>query len=81
MINFETVVNLIGETRTKTGLKVKAILDTNQYETGVELSKKDMDQLHLTRHRTHPDWNYTLSPRSTPSAKPLYTSRIVQIII
>ena len=63
LINFETVVNLIGETRTKTGLKVKAILDTNQYETGVELSKKDMDQLHLTRHRTHPDWNYTLSPR------------------
>ena len=63
MINFETVVNLIGETRAKTGLKIKAILDTNQYETGVGLSKKNMDQLHLTRHRTHPDWNYTLSPR------------------
>jgi hypothetical protein len=63
LINFETVVNLIGGTRTKTGLKVQAILDTNQYETGVELSKKDMDQLHLTRHKTHPDWNYTLSPR------------------
>ena len=63
LINFETVVNLIGGTRTKTGLKVKAILDTNQYETGVELSQKDMQQLHLTRHKTHPDWNYTLSPR------------------
>ena len=63
LINFETVVNLIGGTRTKTGLKVKAVLDTNQYETGVELSKKDMDQLHLTRHKIHPDWNYTLSPR------------------
>jgi hypothetical protein len=63
LINFETVVNLIGGTRTKTGLKVKAILDTNQYETGVALSKKDMDQLHLTRHKIHPDWNYTLSPR------------------
>jgi hypothetical protein len=63
LINFETVVNLIGGTRTKTGLKVKAILDTNQYETGVELSNKDMDQLLLKRHKTHPDWNYTLSPR------------------
>jgi Rhodopirellula transposase DDE domain len=63
LINFETVVNLIGGTRTKTGLKVKAILDTNQYETGVELSKKDMDELLLRRHKTHPDWNYTLSPR------------------
>ena len=64
LINFETVVNLIGGTRTKAGLKVRAILDTNQYETGVELSQKDMDQLLLTRHKTHPDWNYTLSPHS-----------------
>lgn len=64
LINFEAVVNLIGGTRTKTGLTVKAILDINQYETGVELSKKDMDQLHLTRHKTYPDWNYTISPRS-----------------
>ena len=63
LINFETVVNLIGGTRTKTGLKVKALLDTNQYETGVELSKKDMDELLLRRHKTHPDWNYTLSAR------------------
>ena len=64
LINFETVVNLIGGTSTRAGLKVKAILDTNLYETGVELSKKDMDQLRLTRHKTHPDWNYTLSPRT-----------------
>jgi Rhodopirellula transposase DDE domain len=64
LINFETVVNLIGGTRTKTGLKVKAVLDTNPYETGVELSRKDMDELHLTRHKTHPDWNYTLAPRT-----------------
>ena len=65
LINYETVVNLIGGTSTQAGLKVKALLDTNQYETGVELSKADMDQLHLTRHKTHPDWNYTLSPRPT----------------
>jgi hypothetical protein len=63
LINFETVVNLIGGTSTKAGLKVKAILDTNQYETGVELSKKGMEELNLTRHKTTPDWNYTLSPR------------------
>jgi transposase len=60
--NYETVVNLIGSTRTKTGLKVKAILDTNQYETGVEVSKEQMAKLQIRRHKTHPDWNYTLSP-------------------
>ena len=64
LVNFETVVNLIGGTRTNTGLKVKAVLDTNQYETGVQISKEDIDQLRLKRHKLHPEWNYTLSPRS-----------------
>jgi Rhodopirellula transposase DDE domain len=68
LINFETVVNLIGGTRTRTGLKVKAILDTNQYETGVELSKKNMEQLRPTRHKTHP--GSTTRFRPAMSAKP-----------
>jgi len=64
LINYETVVNLIGGTRTRGGLKVKAVLDTNQYETGVEVSKEDIVQLRLKRHKVHPDWNYTLLPRT-----------------
>ena len=64
LVNYETVVNLIGGTRTRGGLKVKAVLDTNQYETGVEVSKEDIDQLRLKRHRVHPDWNYTLLLRT-----------------
>jgi hypothetical protein len=64
LVNYETVVNLIGGTRTRGGLKVKAVLDTNQYETGVEVSKEDIGQLRLKRHRVHPDWNYTLLPRT-----------------
>jgi hypothetical protein len=64
LINFETVVNLIGGTRTRTGLKVKAVLDTSQYETGVEISKQEIDQIRLKRHKVHPDWNYTLLPHS-----------------
>ncbi|MBK5294496.1 MAG: ISAzo13 family transposase [Acidobacteriia bacterium] len=64
LVNFETVVNLIGGTRTRAGLKVKAVLDTNQYDTGVEVSKEDIDQLRLKRHKVHPDWNYALLPRT-----------------
>jgi hypothetical protein len=63
LVNFETVVNLIGGTRTRMGLKVKAVLDTNQYETGIEISDEDIDQLRLKRHKVHPAWNYTLLPR------------------
>jgi hypothetical protein len=64
LINFETVVNLIGGTRTRTGLKVKAVLDTSEYETGVEISKEEIDRIRLKRHKVHPDWNYTLLPQS-----------------
>jgi len=64
LINFETVVNLIGGTRTRTGLKVKAVLDPSEYETGVEISKEEIDRIRLKRHKVHPDWNYTLLSQS-----------------
>ena len=64
LVNFETVINLIGGTRTRTGLRVKAVLDFNQYETGVEISDEDMDRIRLKRHKVHPNWNYTLLPQT-----------------
>ena len=60
---FETIVNLIGGTRTRSGLKVQAILDTNPYPTGVEISDDEIDKLRIKRHAKLPAWNYTLSPR------------------
>ena len=63
-INYETIVNLIGATKTKTGLRVKAILDTNEYETGVKVTRSQMESLCIRRHKTHPDWNYTLEPHA-----------------
>jgi hypothetical protein len=62
LLNYETVVNLIGATRTRSGLQVKALLDTNQYEIGNEVSTAEFKQVNLRKHRVHPDWNYTISP-------------------
>jgi len=31
LINYETIINLIGGTKTRTGLKVRAVLDTNEF--------------------------------------------------
>ena len=62
LVSYETVVNLIGGTRTRSGLKVKALLDTRDYETGQEVSTKQMGELRLRGHSFHPDWNYTLLP-------------------
>ena len=63
LINYETIINLIGGTKTRTGLKVKAVLDTNEYETGIKVSDEQLDEIQLWRHKVHPTWNYTISPR------------------
>ena len=64
LLNFETVINLIGGTHTQSGLKVKAVLDIDRYETGIATPAEEIDKLRLKRHRTHPHWNYTLLPRN-----------------
>ena len=63
LVNYETIINLIGGTRTRTGLKVKAVLDTNEYETGLKVSEEQLAGIRLRRHKLHPAWNYTISPR------------------
>ncbi len=65
LVSYETVVNLIASTRTKSGLRVKAVLDEREYEAGVKISDEDMARLNLKHHRTHPNWNYTIAPRSS----------------
>jgi len=64
LVSYEAVVSLIGSTRTRSGLKVKAVLDTRDYETGHDVTAKQIEQLQLKRHTFHPDWNYTLLPQS-----------------
>jgi hypothetical protein len=49
LLNYETVVNLIGATRTRSGLQVKALLDTNQYEIGNEVSTAEFKQVNLRK--------------------------------
>lgn len=66
LVSYETVVNLIGATRTRTGLRVKATLDPRVYEAGVKISDEEMERINLRLHRVHPKWNYTISPRSLP---------------
>ena len=62
LVSYETVINLIGATRTKGGLRVKAALDAGTYELGVKIPDAKMERLNLRPHRTLPQWNYTLRP-------------------
>jgi hypothetical protein len=56
-------VNLIASTTTRTGLIVKAALDTNHYETAIKVSDQQLCRVRLKPHAFHGDWNYTISPR------------------
>jgi len=60
---FETVVQLIGHTRTTTGLRVRAKLDKGTYPTGVTFTKAQMKRLSLHKDDFHGEWNYELRPR------------------
>jgi hypothetical protein len=61
---YETALNYIRTTKTKTGLRVKAYLVQKQYPKGEKISDESMDQLNLTRSEILPKWNYTLHPSS-----------------
>ena len=63
LLSLQAIVNLIANTTTRTGLVVKAALDTERYETGVKVSDADLARLRLTPLPFHGEWNYTLSPR------------------
>ena len=67
LTSHEVIVNLIGATTNKRGLKVQARLDTGSYPLGVKITKAEVAAVSLTRHEFHGDWNYTVHPR-TPGA-------------
>jgi hypothetical protein len=62
LTSYEAVLNLIGSTRTKAGLKVKAVLDPKDYETGVKIPDEEMKRLNIRHHHINPRWNYTIRP-------------------
>jgi hypothetical protein len=62
------VVELIGATKTKTGLTVQCVLDERTYEKGIKISKAQMRTLAIVADTFHPEWNYAIkSRRPTPT--------------
>ena len=58
------VVELIGATTTKTGLKVECALDERTYAKGIKVRQAEMKALDITGNAFHPEWNYTFTPRT-----------------
>ena len=65
LVSRAVVVNLIGSTRTKTGLRIQAELDTNRYEQGIKVTDDEMQSVRLERDKFHGDWNYRIEPHAS----------------
>jgi Rhodopirellula transposase DDE domain len=54
---------VIAATTTRTGLRVKAALDTRRYATALDVPDEVFARLRIIPHAFHGDWNYTIAPR------------------
>jgi len=64
LVSHEVIVNLIGHTTTRQGLRVQAELNTKVYPTGTKVSDATLATVRLQPATFHGDWNYTITPRS-----------------
>jgi hypothetical protein len=58
------VVELIAATTTTAGLTVRCELDLRSYPKGIKVTDLEMAALNITSDAFHPEWNYTIAPRS-----------------
>ena len=62
-ISRSVIVNLIGNTKTTTGLHIKAALDRHLYDIGLKVTDEQLAAIRIKRDTFHGAWNYTISPR------------------
>lgn len=62
LISHQVIVDLIGSTKTSTGLKVNAELDPATYDKGIKVSDAELKTVTITKHEFRGDWNYTAEP-------------------
>jgi hypothetical protein len=61
LTSHQVVVDLIGATTTRTGLKVRAQLDEGYYPTGTKVTDAELAAVPITPHAFHGEWNYTVA--------------------
>jgi hypothetical protein len=64
LTSYETIINLIANTKTKKGLRIEAVLDTSSYPTGIKITDKQLGTVNMERDDFQPNWNYTILPSS-----------------
>ena len=60
--SLEVIVNLIANTTTQKGLKIKAKADKTKYEKGIKIADIELKKINLTNKEFRGDWNYKIIP-------------------
>jgi hypothetical protein len=55
-----TVVNLISNTETTKGLKVRCCVDENKYQKGIKITDEELKKVKIKNHTFQAEWNYTI---------------------
>ena len=64
LIDLQTIVELIGNTTTKTGLQIQTMIDERSYEKGIKITDEQFASISIKRDDFHGEWNYTIKPNS-----------------
>jgi Rhodopirellula transposase DDE domain len=62
LVSDETIVSLIGNTTTRSGLKIKAKVTRKSYPKAIKVPNSEMAKLNLKPAAFHGDWNCLLVP-------------------
>ena len=63
LVSPEVMINLIANTRTRSGLLVRAELDPAKYPQGIKITDEDLTSIRLEPDPFHGNWNYAILPK------------------
>lgn len=62
LVSHEVIINLIANTSTQQGLRIKAELDQANYPLKTKVTDDELQAVQIKRHRFHGEWNYNILP-------------------
>jgi hypothetical protein len=65
LVSYQTIVQLIAATTTRTGLNIKCEIDSASYPAGVKVTNAEMAAINIAPHEFHGEWNYSIAPKPT----------------
>lgn len=64
LLSTAVIVNLIGNTTTREGLRIRSTLDTAAYPQGIKITDEQIATIRLRKKTFHGDWNYIIQPHT-----------------